>query len=246
MARIAVTKEYEELARVLDMALEQAQSGKGQVRHASPGEAFQDQQIVQLGEWLGSNHGQIFQACKKAVESARLPREQAIAELLGAVNYLAAAALVLMRQHQESLAASAATTEHGSAIGNSVQAIASIVSCCGSGGMIGGAWIPYDVARSGVASGAVATHDWTTMKTIVYELRRDNVATTFTAGGTLYREFTSEDLSIRSRAFLFSDGFVVATARVGSLDDDIDRSRRFATALWSRPEIIKLRETSAK
>lgn len=89
---------YEQLANVLDRALEQAQSGKGRERHAANGEPFQDQKIVQLCEWMGSTHGAVFQAAKKAIESTRLPPDRAEAELLGAINYLAAAVLVLRRR----------------------------------------------------------------------------------------------------------------------------------------------------
>lgn len=90
-------EEYSELRRVLGMAVDQAAVGKGKERHASDGEAFDEQPIVRFNLWLGSNHGDIFQACKKATESTRLPRDRAIAELLGAINYLAAAVLVLER-----------------------------------------------------------------------------------------------------------------------------------------------------
>ena len=89
---------YEQLAKVLDDALAQAQAGKGKERHAAEGEAFHDQQIVQLCEWMGSTQGDVFQAAKKAIESTRLPAARAEAELLGAINYLAAAVIVLRRQ----------------------------------------------------------------------------------------------------------------------------------------------------
>ena len=89
---------YAELRRVLDDAIEQASGGKGAERHDPNSEPFEDQQIVQLCEWMGSNQGDIFQACKKAVESVGLPPERARAELLGAINYLAAAVLVLDRR----------------------------------------------------------------------------------------------------------------------------------------------------
>lgn len=88
---------YEPLAAVFVEAVEQAQRGKGAERHASLGEAFVDQQIVQIGEWLDSNHFEIGQACKKAIESVRLPTDRARAELLGAINYLAAAVIILDR-----------------------------------------------------------------------------------------------------------------------------------------------------
>lgn len=91
---------YEPLARVLDEALEQAQRGKGAIRHATPGEPFVDQPIVRICELLGDG-GRSFalgQAVKKALESPRLPDAHARAELLGAINYLAAAVLLIDRR----------------------------------------------------------------------------------------------------------------------------------------------------
>lgn len=85
---------YASLRRVLALAAAQAESGKGKDRHATEGEAFEEQQIVQLGKWMGSSHYEIGQACKKSLESTRLPRDKALAELLGAIVYLAAAYLV--------------------------------------------------------------------------------------------------------------------------------------------------------
>lgn len=98
--RLPVTPGYEHLAAVLDEALAQAQSGKGKERHAN-GRPFVEQRIVQLNEQNGSNHGAIFQACKKAQESTRLDPAHARAELLGAINYLAAAVLVIDRRDPE-------------------------------------------------------------------------------------------------------------------------------------------------
>lgn len=98
--RSAVRAGYEQLAAVLDDALNHAQAGKGFERHSS-GEPFHEQKIVQLCEWMGSNQGDIFQACKKALESTRLPPDRARAELIGAINYLAAAVIVLDRQHKK-------------------------------------------------------------------------------------------------------------------------------------------------
>jgi len=97
MRRLTVRPEYSELARVLDDAIAQAQDGKGRERHAGAGEAFEDQQIVQLGEWMDSTAFAIGQACKKAIESLRLPPDRARAERLGAINYLAAAVVQLDR-----------------------------------------------------------------------------------------------------------------------------------------------------
>jgi hypothetical protein len=98
--RLAALDGYGTLADVLDRALEQAQGGKGKERHAGKGEAFEDQQIVQLGEWMDSGAFAIGQACKKALESTRLPPECAIAELLGAINYLAAEVIRIERKEQ--------------------------------------------------------------------------------------------------------------------------------------------------
>lgn len=97
--RAAALPGYESLAAILDEALNDAQAGKGLERHTSHGEAFCDQQIVQFGEWLGNTGFQVGQACKKAIESERLPYAAARAELLGAINYLAAAVIVLDRRN---------------------------------------------------------------------------------------------------------------------------------------------------
>lgn len=96
MNRVTASTGYETLAGVLDDALSQAQSGKGSERHAS-GEPFHDQPIVQLGEWMGNTGFVVGQACKKAIESTRLPHGHARSELLGAINYLAAAVIQLDR-----------------------------------------------------------------------------------------------------------------------------------------------------
>lgn len=97
VSRLHVEPGYESLAAALDDALAQAQSGKGKERH-SIGEPFHEQQIVQLGEWMGSTAFAIGQACKKAIESTRLPDDRATTELLGAINYLAAAIVMLQRR----------------------------------------------------------------------------------------------------------------------------------------------------
>lgn len=89
---------YQSLKDVLAEAVTQASQGKGSERHDPNGEAFEDQQIVQFGEWMGSNHFNVGQACKKSIESCRLPPDRARKELLGAINYLAAAVLVLDRK----------------------------------------------------------------------------------------------------------------------------------------------------
>lgn len=97
MKRLDPLPGYESLAAVLDHALAQAQAGKGLERHAVAGERFEDQQIVQLGEWMQSTAFAVGQACKKSIESTRLPPDRAVAELLGAINYLAAAVIQISR-----------------------------------------------------------------------------------------------------------------------------------------------------
>jgi len=80
-------------------ACEQASGGKGRERHDPNAERFENQQIVRVNEWLGSNHGDLFQAVKKLIESARLPPDRARAEILGAINYAAAAVIIIDRKN---------------------------------------------------------------------------------------------------------------------------------------------------
>ena len=85
---------YDRLYKVLMLALEQASEGKGSERHAN-GEAFEKQKICEISRRLGSNDYNLGQAVKKIYESKRLPKERAIAELLGAINYIAAGIIIL-------------------------------------------------------------------------------------------------------------------------------------------------------
>jgi len=93
---------YTSLQRILDKAFEQASAGKGKERHATEGEPFEKQQIVEIGKRLKDNPaaGPLFQAVKKIYESGRLDDERGIHELYGAINYIAAA--ILMREKQNS------------------------------------------------------------------------------------------------------------------------------------------------
>jgi hypothetical protein len=88
---------YERLAEVLQNALDQAQSGKGKERHAC-GELFEQQEICQNTRAVGFGYP-LGQARKKAKEAKRLletrGKDAAIAECLGAINYLAAAVIVM-------------------------------------------------------------------------------------------------------------------------------------------------------
>ena len=90
---IDIPEGYEALGEALAAAVEQAARGKGSERHAEKGEAFSDQLIFEIPRRLGAcGSGFLLgQAVKKIYESARLGPERARAEILGAINYLAAA-----------------------------------------------------------------------------------------------------------------------------------------------------------
>lgn len=84
---------YEKLADVLQRAYNQAAVGKGKERHAV-GEPFHEQ-VMQLGARKFGTGALLFQAFKKSEESQRLPKDRAVAELLGSINYLAGAVIAL-------------------------------------------------------------------------------------------------------------------------------------------------------
>jgi hypothetical protein len=85
---------YEMLASVLRRAFHQAAAGKGAERHSS-GEPFHEQPICAINRLHGSIDGALFQAAKKAHEARRMPLDRAVAELLGAINYLAACVILV-------------------------------------------------------------------------------------------------------------------------------------------------------
>ena len=93
---------YESLEDVLDEALHQAMYGKGQERHANDGESFEEQKICRGARTFGIG-APLFQASKKIDEAHRMATsgafkngsERAVHELLGAINYIAAAVIVL-------------------------------------------------------------------------------------------------------------------------------------------------------
>ena len=90
---IDIPEGYESLGLALGEAVAQASRGKGADRHAEKGEPFSDQLIMSIPKRLGPG-GECFclgQALKKICESRRLPPDRARAELLGAINYIAAA-----------------------------------------------------------------------------------------------------------------------------------------------------------
>ena len=95
-----ITGPYSSLWRVLIAAFDQASQGKGRERH-SDGEPFEQQICCQITR----RHGLAFatgQAAKKLDEVHRLLRDKgpdaAIAECLGAINYAAAAVIVLQEE----------------------------------------------------------------------------------------------------------------------------------------------------
>ena len=90
---IDIPEGYESLGLALGEAVAQASRGKGADRHAEKGEPFSDQLIMSIPKRLGEG-GECFclgQALKKICESRRLAPAPARAELLGAINYVAAA-----------------------------------------------------------------------------------------------------------------------------------------------------------
>lgn len=86
---------YEDLTRILELALRQSAFGKGDERHAG-GRAFRDQPIMQIQNMVGHGYSR-GQAIKKLVEAKTLLEldrsDAAKAELLGVIVYTAAAYL---------------------------------------------------------------------------------------------------------------------------------------------------------
>lgn len=93
---------YSELHRVLMMAYDQAANGKGKERHAND-ERFEDQPIMTIAKGHGMGY-QTGQAAKKLQEAHKLlvlkGKDAAIREILGAINY-SAAAILLLEQMEE-------------------------------------------------------------------------------------------------------------------------------------------------
>ena len=88
---------YATLRAVLDAAYDQAANGKGKERHAND-KPFHRQPIMEIARMVGPGY-QLGQACKKAQEAfgmiQRGQPDRAQAELLGAINYLAAAYMLI-------------------------------------------------------------------------------------------------------------------------------------------------------
>lgn len=87
---------YTLLNKVLDDAYTQASMGKGKERHAQD-LPFEQQPMRKIVDLVGVGFA-LGQAIKKSQESMRLEPEAAYAELLGAINYLAGAAIYYQDQ----------------------------------------------------------------------------------------------------------------------------------------------------
>ena len=94
---LAPTDPYAPLWRVLDAAYEQAANGKGKERHAND-KPFTAQPIMEIARMVGPGY-QLGQAMKKSQEAGGMIQrgqpDRAKAELLGAINYLAACVLLI-------------------------------------------------------------------------------------------------------------------------------------------------------
>jgi len=88
---------YEALCDIFTQAIYRAAVGKGRERHSKPGLVFEEQMIC--SEIREEGHGAArFQAKKKITEAKRLPRNEAVLELLDAMVYLAADVIVLQEE----------------------------------------------------------------------------------------------------------------------------------------------------
>ena len=88
---------YRELDRILGIAWTQAAIGKGVQRHGSK-KPFQEQIICEITRRLGLGFplGQVWKKTHESLHHIKMgKRDAAIAELLGAINYIAAAILVI-------------------------------------------------------------------------------------------------------------------------------------------------------
>lgn len=88
---------YERLAGILQEAHDQAARGKGKARHAN-GKPFPRQPIMEIARMVGPGYplGQIMKKAQEARSMAvRGEHDAARAELLGIINYAAAAVLLI-------------------------------------------------------------------------------------------------------------------------------------------------------
>ena len=91
---IELNPNYDSLYKVLLAAYNQASNGKGKERHQlNDEEPFENQKICEIARRLSVDYN-LGQAVKKIYESKRLTDGRDIAELYGAINYIAAAIIV--------------------------------------------------------------------------------------------------------------------------------------------------------
>lgn len=94
-----VRQQYKSLSDVLVSAYDQASGGKGKERHAN-NNPFEDQPICEICRTQKSIDFATGQAIKKCYEVTNLPTTEAkVRELLGAINYIAAAIIVLREEN---------------------------------------------------------------------------------------------------------------------------------------------------
>lgn len=89
---------YEKLRDVLERAYNQASKGKGAERHGKD-LPFHLQPMQQIADMYGIGF-MLGQVAKKIEEAQRLPKDRAINEILGAINYCAGAVIFLEKQDQ--------------------------------------------------------------------------------------------------------------------------------------------------
>jgi len=91
---VELNSKYDSLYKVLLSAYNQAANGKGKERHQlNNDEPFEKQKICEIARRLSVDYN-LGQAVKKIYESKRLTDGRDIAELYGAINYIAAAIIV--------------------------------------------------------------------------------------------------------------------------------------------------------
>ena len=96
---VELDPKYDSLYKVLLSAYNQASNGKGKERHQlNNDEPFENQKICEIARRLSVDYN-LGQAVKKIYESKRLADQRDIAELYGAINYIAAAIIVKQEGH---------------------------------------------------------------------------------------------------------------------------------------------------
>ena len=98
---VELNPKYDSLYKVLLSAYNQASNGKGKERHQlNDDEPFENQKICEIARRLSIDYN-LGQAVKKIYESKRLTDQRDIAELYGAINYIAAAIIVKQEENNE-------------------------------------------------------------------------------------------------------------------------------------------------